>query len=187
MNVPGIEKVAVLLQGGVSLFLDTTLQLLLILHLWRTVGGDGIEYGTELKFALRTTGQGINLSHFKCVNIRCSHLTCLPKRRVDWLCAKQIFRNLGNFFTRSLVRRHRGCMFCVMCAAINFCGVVVCSKPTRCVICSASYPSARLHDLQLIQEFKVMTTCGLPENRNIACSISYTFSTYRSCRTRVST
>jgi len=51
--------------------------------------------------------------HFICVNIRYSHLTCLPKRRVDWLCAKQIFWDLGIFVTRSLVRRHCACMFCV--------------------------------------------------------------------------
>jgi hypothetical protein len=54
----------------------------------------------------------------------------------------------------------RACFVYDVCAAINVSGVVVCSKLTRYVICSASYPSARLR-AQLIQEFNVIT-CGLP-------------------------
>jgi len=71
---------------------------------------------------------------------------------------------------------------CGLCSD-NFCGMIVCSKLTCCVICLASYPSGRLRGLQPIQECKVMTACSLPENGNVAYWISCTFPTPRSCCT----
>lgn len=94
---------------------------------------------------------------------------------------------------------------CGLCGD-NFCGMIVCSKLTRCVMCFASYPSTllrglqriqefkwktacsvpvasypstRLRGLQRIQEFKVTTACSVPENENIVYSISCTLPAHR--------